>query len=74
MLNCATALSNERPKHGNQILEALESLAASVAVLVSLGIAAAFCTLRNNWLARSSSAELRFEEIPPGQLITLDLT
>lgn len=55
-------------------LEALESLAASVAVLVSLGIAAAFCTLRNNWLARSSSAELRFEEIPPGQLITLDLT
>ena len=55
-------------------LKALESLAASAAVLAGLGIAAAFCTLRNNWLALPSNAELRFEEIPPDQLVSLDLS
>jgi CubicO group peptidase (beta-lactamase class C family) len=55
-------------------LKALESLAASATVLAGLGIAAAFCTLRNNWLARPRNAELRFEEIPPDQLVTLDLS
>ncbi len=55
-------------------LKALESLAASAAVLAGLGIAAAFCTLRNNWLALPGNAELRFEEIPPDQLVSLDLS
>ena len=53
---------------------ALESPVATVAVLGALGIAAAFCILRNNWLASPSHAELRFEEIPPDQLLSLDIS
>ena len=55
-------------------LEALESFAASAALLGGLGIAAIFCILRNNWMARPGNAELRFEEIPPDQLLSLDLS
>ena len=55
-------------------LKALESPAASAAVLACLGIAALFAILRNNWLASPSRAELRFEEEPPDQLLSLDLS
>ncbi len=54
-------------------LKALESLATSAALLGGLSIAAIFCILRNNWLAHPRNAELRFEEIPPDQLLSLDL-
>jgi hypothetical protein len=54
--------------------EALENPGATAAVLAGLGIAAAFAILRNNWLARPSRAELRFEEIPPDQLVSLELS
>jgi CubicO group peptidase (beta-lactamase class C family) len=54
--------------------EALQSPSAAAAVLAGLGIAAIFCILRNNWLATPSQAELRFEEVPPDQLLSLDLS
>jgi hypothetical protein len=41
---------------------------------VGLGIAALFCILRNNRLARPVRAELRFEEIPPDRLLSLNLS
>ena len=53
--------------------KALESPAASIAILASLGIVAGFCVLRSNWQARSNYAELRFEEEPSDRLLTLDL-
>ncbi|HWC97452.1 MAG TPA: serine hydrolase [Candidatus Sulfopaludibacter sp.] len=55
-------------------LKAFESLAATGALLFCLGIAAAFAILRNNWLAGPSRAELRFEEEPPDQLQSLNLS
>jgi len=54
--------------------KALESLTATVAVLAALGIAAGSAILRNNWLARPSQAELRYEEIRTDQLISLELS
>jgi CubicO group peptidase (beta-lactamase class C family) len=51
----------------------LESPTGTLAVLASLGAAAIFCVLRNNSLARQSSVELRFEEIPSDRLISLEL-
>jgi hypothetical protein len=54
--------------------KAFQSPAATIAVLASLGGVAAFCILRNNWLASPSRAELRFEEIPPDQLVSLDVS
>lgn len=53
--------------------EALKSTARTFILLSVLGLSAAICVLRNNWLARDSSVELRFEEIPSDQLLTLDL-
>ena len=55
-------------------LKALDSPAIITAVLAGLGIAALFAMLRNNWLASPSRAELRFEEEPPDQLLSLDLS
>ena len=60
------AAANER--------KALESPIATAAVLASLGIAAGSAILRNNRAARPSQAELRYEEIPPDQLISLELS
>jgi hypothetical protein len=54
--------------------EALKSPASGAAVLAALGSAALFAVLRNNWLAKPYQAELRFEEIPPHQLLSLDLS
>ena len=54
--------------------KALESPTATTAVLAGLGIAAGSAILRNNWLARPSQAELRYEEIPSDQLISLELS
>lgn len=54
--------------------QALESTAATAAVVAGLGMAALFAVLRNNWLARPSQAELRFEEIPPDKLLSLELS
>jgi len=54
--------------------KALESPAATAAVLTGLGIAALFAIARNNWLARPNQAELRFEEIPTDQLLSLELS
>jgi CubicO group peptidase (beta-lactamase class C family) len=54
--------------------KALESPTATAAVLAGLGIAAGAAILRNNWLARPSQAELRYEETPPDQLISLELS
>jgi hypothetical protein len=51
----------------------LESLFGAAAILAGLGIAALFCILRNNWLANPDRAEHRFEEEPPGRLLSLDL-
>jgi uncharacterized membrane protein HdeD (DUF308 family) len=54
--------------------EALERPGPIAAVLGVLSIAALLAILRNNWLARSSQAELRFEEVPADQLVTLELS
>ena len=54
--------------------EAFASPVATTSVLAVLGTAALFCILRNNRLADPASAELRFEEIPPDQLVSLDLS
>jgi CubicO group peptidase (beta-lactamase class C family) len=54
--------------------KAFASPAASTAVLAVLGIAAFFCVLRNNRMASPTCAELRFEEIPPDQLVSLNLS
>jgi len=54
-------------------LKTLESPAASAAVLAGLATAAGFAILRNRWLAGPSRAELRYEEVPPGQLLSLDV-
>jgi hypothetical protein len=54
--------------------KALESAAATTAVLAGLGIAALFCVVRNNRAARPVCAELRFEEVPPDRLLSLDLS
>ena len=53
---------------------ALQSSAATAAILAGLGIAALFAVLRNNWLARPSQAEIRFEEVPPDQVLSLGLS
>ena len=55
-------------------LHALRSAVATLAVLACLAAAALLAVLRNNWLARPSQAELRFEEIPPDQLLSLELS
>jgi CubicO group peptidase (beta-lactamase class C family) len=52
---------------------ALKSPAATAAVVAGFGSLALFCVLRNNWLAAPSRAELRFEEIPPDRLLSLNL-
>jgi CubicO group peptidase (beta-lactamase class C family) len=54
--------------------KALESAAATAAVLGGLGIAAVFCILRNNRQAAASDVELRFEEVPPHRLQGLNLS
>ncbi len=55
-------------------LNALERPAVFGAVLAVLAFAALLVVLRNNWLARPSQAELRFEEEPPDRLLSLDLS
>jgi hypothetical protein len=42
--------------------------------LGSLGIAAILCAVRNNRLAAANDVEIRFEEVPPGQLLGLHLS
>jgi hypothetical protein len=54
--------------------KAFASPAATAALLGGLGIVAAFCVLRNNRLAAPSDVELRFEEVRPDQLLSLDLS
>ncbi len=54
--------------------DALEKPASTAILLAGLGIAALFAVGRNNWLARPSQAELRFEEIPADQLVSLELS
>ena len=54
-------------------LRALERPALFASVLAVLVAAALGAILRNNWLARPSRAELRFEEEPPDRLLSLDL-
>ncbi|HEV2447458.1 MAG TPA: serine hydrolase, partial [Candidatus Sulfopaludibacter sp.] len=54
--------------------EALQSPTASAAVVACVGIAALLAALRNNRLAAPSQAELRFDEVPPDQLLSLDLS
>jgi CubicO group peptidase (beta-lactamase class C family) len=53
---------------------ALESPAATTAVLAILGMAALLTIARNNRLAGTGLAELRFEEVPRHELLTLDLS
>jgi CubicO group peptidase (beta-lactamase class C family) len=55
-------------------LKALQSPVSCAVLLASLAIAALFAVARNNWLARPSQAELRFEEVPPDQLLSLELS
>ena len=54
--------------------DALKNPTAAAALLAGLGIAAASCVFRNHRVAARSYAELRFEEIPPDQLLSLDLS
>jgi CubicO group peptidase (beta-lactamase class C family) len=51
----------------------LASAPATAALLAILAIAAAVCVARNHRLADAADAELRFEEIPPDQLVRLNL-
>ena len=53
--------------------EAFENPLAGAAILCGLGIVAGFCMLRNHRLASPNHAELRFEEIPPDQLVSLNV-
>jgi uncharacterized membrane protein HdeD (DUF308 family) len=53
--------------------KAFENPAAGAVLLGSLAIAAAFCVLLNNRLAIPDDVELRFEEVQPGRLLSLDL-
>jgi CubicO group peptidase (beta-lactamase class C family) len=55
-------------------LQAFERPAVFAALLAVVGIAALVIIFRNNWLARPSQAELRFEEEPPDRLLSLDLS
>ena len=54
--------------------EALDSPVATAAIVCGLAIAALFAILRNNRLAHPNLAELRFEEIPPDKLLSLELS
>jgi len=54
--------------------DALTSGAGTTAMLLGLGLAAAICILRNNRFAHPSRAELRHEEMPADQVLTLDLS
>ena len=54
-------------------LQALERPAVFAAVLAVLASGALFAWFHNDWLARPSQAELRFEEEPPDRLLSLDL-
>jgi hypothetical protein len=60
------AVVNERKAFANP--------AAATAVLAGLGFVAVFCVVRNNRSARPVCAELRFEEVPPDRLLSLDLS
>ncbi|MBV9265768.1 MAG: beta-lactamase family protein [Acidobacteriaceae bacterium] len=53
---------------------ALQTHLGTTAILLALGLAAVICMLHNNWLAHSSRAELRFEEVPVDQLLSLNLS
>ena len=53
---------------------ALEDPALCTALLAGLGIAALFTVVRNHRFASPGQAELRFEEEPPGRLLTLGLS
>ncbi len=55
-------------------LEAFNRPVVLAAILGFLGIASLLLIIRNNWLARSSQAELRFEEEPPDKLLALNLS
>ncbi len=54
-----------------QMLKRPSGIAGPLAVL---GIATLVIVIRNNWLARVSMAELRFEEEPADRLLSLDLS
>jgi hypothetical protein len=54
--------------------KALQSIQGSLGVLVVLGVAAMISIIRNEWLARQPELELRFEEVPPDQVLTLELS
>jgi hypothetical protein len=54
--------------------DALERPAKITAIVATLAAAAAISMVQNNRLARPSQAELRFEEVPPGQLVRLELS
>ena len=66
LLGLIGAVVNER--------KAFASPAATAAVLAGMGIAAIFCVVRNNRSSRPVCAELRFEEMRPDQLLSLDLS
>jgi CubicO group peptidase (beta-lactamase class C family) len=55
-------------------LRAMENPVAGIAVLAGMGAAAVFAVVRNNRLARPREAELRYEEIPSDQLVSLELS
>jgi CubicO group peptidase (beta-lactamase class C family) len=64
-LTTGTAL-NER--------KALQNSAETAWLLAVLAIAALFVVMRNNRLARPRYAELRYEEVPPDQVLSLDIS
>ena len=66
LLGVAAAAAGER--------KLFESTAGTTALLGCLIAAAAGAVVHNNWRARRNDAELRFEEIPPDQLVSMDLS
>jgi len=54
--------------------ELLRDPAASAAVAAGFAAAAAVCVILNNRLAAPTLAELRFEEEPSDQLLSLNLS
>lgn len=66
LVGAIAAATNERT--------ALQNAPATTVLLTVFGIAAAFCMLRNNRLASKDDTELRFEEVPSDQLLSLNLS
>ena len=55
-------------------IQALANPASIFTILAIIGGAALFAVIRNNRLARPDQAELRYEEVPPDQVLSMELS